>query len=545
MIYIASTLGQKNGGTWPLVEDTAFKGGYQVRADNAARDSIDVLCRKQGMLCYTIDSGKVWVLGSNLTSWSNLNQTIDSASTSVAGLMSASDKLALANLVTNGVTSVTANAPVNSSGGKTPIISMPACTSSVDGYLRASDWTIFNAKGSGNGTVTAVTTNAPLTSSGGTTPVIAMPAASASTAGYLTATDWNTFNNKASGSSSVSEVTGTSPVVSSGGNAPVISMPAATSAINGYLKATDWVIFNSKGSGNVVGVTGTSPVVSSGGTAPVISMAAATSSVNGYLRASDWVLFNSKGNGNVNTVSATSPVVSSGGVDPIISMPAASTSSHGYMTNADKSKLDGIQTSATNYTHPSGDGSLHVPATGTTNSGKFLMAGATAGLLTWDTPIGGVTSVNGQTGAVTLTSSNITGFATTDKVQFAALGVGTATPTVTGEIRATNNITAFYSSDRRLKENIIALPNALARVEMLTGVEFDWTDAYLDLHGGIDDYFLRKHDVGLIAQDLKAVLPEVVGVQDDGYLAVKYDRVVALLVEAIKDLSAEVRALKG
>lgn len=55
----------------------------------------------------------------------------------------------------------------------------------------------------------------------------------------------------------------------------------------------------------------------------------------------------------------------------------------GFMTGADKTKLDGIESGANNYVHPSGDGNLHVPATGTTNNTKALKAGATAGSLSW------------------------------------------------------------------------------------------------------------------------------------------------------------------
>ena len=62
---------------------------------------------------------------------------------------------------------------------------------------------------------------------------------------------------------------------------------------------------------------------------------------------------------------------------------AASTTAAGLMAAADKVKLDGIAASANNYTHPTTDGNLHVPATGTTNNGKFLKAGATAGAFSW------------------------------------------------------------------------------------------------------------------------------------------------------------------
>lgn len=63
----------------------------------------------------------------------------------------------------------------------------------------------------------------------------------------------------------------------------------------------------------------------------------------------------------------------------------ATNSVNGLMSSTDKTKLDGIASGATNYTHPTGDGNLHVPATSTTNSGKVLKAGATAGSAAWGT----------------------------------------------------------------------------------------------------------------------------------------------------------------
>ena len=61
----------------------------------------------------------------------------------------------------------------------------------------------------------------------------------------------------------------------------------------------------------------------------------------------------------------------------------ATTSTAGFMSAGDKTKLDGVATGANNYTHPSGDGNLHLPATGTTNNGRALIAGSTAGSATW------------------------------------------------------------------------------------------------------------------------------------------------------------------
>ncbi len=62
---------------------------------------------------------------------------------------------------------------------------------------------------------------------------------------------------------------------------------------------------------------------------------------------------------------------------------AATISANGFMSSADKSKLDGIAANANNYSHPTGDGNLHVPANGTANNGKFLQATAVAGSYVW------------------------------------------------------------------------------------------------------------------------------------------------------------------
>jgi hypothetical protein len=116
---------------------------------------------------------------------------------------------------------------------------------------------------------------------------------------------------------------------------------------------------------------------------------------------------------------------------------------------------------------------------------------------------------------------------------------------VGGDITATGNITAYFSSDERLKENIKPIENALDKIEKINGVEFDWKDSYIQDMGGEDDYFVRKHDVGVIAQELQEVLPEVVAERKEtGMLAVKYDRIVPLLIQSIKELKKEIEQLK-
>jgi hypothetical protein len=128
---------------------------------------------------------------------------------------------------------------------------------------------------------------------------------------------------------------------------------------------------------------------------------------------------------------------------------------------------------------------------------------------------------------------------TDDNVQFNALGVGTAASTTAGEIRAAGDITAYYSSDERLKENFAPLTGALDKVNAIGGYEFDWKD-------GIEDVVSKTgHDIGVKAQELQAQYPELVHERDNGYLAVDYIKLNAVLIEAVKELSAKVDKLEN
>ena len=126
--------------------------------------------------------------------------------------------------------------------------------------------------------------------------------------------------------------------------------------------------------------------------------------------------------------------------------------------------------------------------------------------------------------------------ATSSDVRFDSIGVNTAAPGTSGVIRAANDIVAFYSSDERLKDNVSNIPNALDKVESLRGVEFDWNDKQEVYEG---------HDIGVIAQDVEKVLPEIVENRDNGYKAVKYEKLTAVLIEAVKELSARVKELEN
>ena len=152
-------------------------------------------------------------------------------------------------------------------------------------------------------------------------------------------------------------------------------------------------------------------------------------------------------------------------------------------------------------------------------------------------------SVSAGTGNSTISIGQAV--ATSSDVQFDSFGVGTAASGTTGQIRATNDITAYYSSDIALKENINPISNALDKISQIGGYTFDWTDKFIKENGGEDDYFMRKKDTGIIAQEIEEILPEVVATRPNGTKAVKYDKLTPLLIQAIKELKTELDELKS
>ena len=148
---------------------------------------------------------------------------------------------------------------------------------------------------------------------------------------------------------------------------------------------------------------------------------------------------------------------------------------------------------------------------------------------------------NGGTGATSASSARTQlSLGTSDHVQFHCLGVGTAASTNGGEIRATNNITAYYSDDR-LKTRLGNIEGALDKVNTLTGFYYEANETAQEL--GYDPV----REVGVSAQDVQAVLPEIVvpAPIDENYLTIRYEKLVPLLVEAIKELSDKVAMLEG
>jgi hypothetical protein len=161
----------------------------------------------------------------------------------------------------------------------------------------------------------------------------------------------------------------------------------------------------------------------------------------------------------------------------------------------------------------------------------------TAGTVTTaaQTAITSVGTLTGLTssGAVSITNATASSSKTTGALIVTG-GVG-----VSGAMYVGGEITA-YASDAALKTNVEVIENALEKVEAIRGVSYDWNDDGLAL--GLND----TKQIGVIAQEVEAVIPELVcDSAHEGYKTVKYDKLTALLIEAVKELSAKVKTLEA
>ena len=138
-------------------------------------------------------------------------------------------------------------------------------------------------------------------------------------------------------------------------------------------------------------------------------------------------------------------------------------------------------------------------------------------------------------GNTTDTSISITNpTASTSKTTGALIvtgGIGTS-----GDVFAGGDVVAYASSDRRLKDNILPIQNPLQKINQIGGYSFEWNVEKQNIYKG--------KDYGVIAQEIEEILPELVDTRENGYKAVKYDKLVSLLIEGIKDLSQQVEELK-
>ena len=247
-----------------------------------------------------------------------------------------------------------------------------------------------------------------------------------------------------------------------------------------------------------------------------------------------------------------------------------------------------IATTITQYTDTNARAAISLTTTGTSGAATY---NNTTGVLNVPIYQGGVTSFNTRTGAVTLSSSDVTtalgftpynatnpsGYTTntgtvtsvsgtssigltvtntittsgqlvigqiSDDLRMRSVRVGSWTgltlPTaVDGKVEASGDIVGFSTSDERLKENIKVIENATDKLSRIRGVKFDWKKEFEHLHG------FEGADMGVIAQDVMAEFPEALTTRESGYLAVRYEKLIGLLVAAVNEQSEEIKALKS
>ena len=193
--------------------------------------------------------------------------------------------------------------------------------------------------------------------------------------------------------------------------------------------------------------------------------------------------------------------------------------------------------------------------TGLSSSGGNgrLLIGNSSNTFTSANLTGTTNRITVTNGSGTITLSAPQDIATTSNPQFGSLGIGTAASGTAGEIRATNQITSFFS-DERLKEDIQEIGGALEKVMTLRGVTYK-PNAIAESFG-----YKKENMVGVIAQDVEKVLPEAVksapfdimlfegkeySQSGQNYKTVQYEKLVPLLIEAIKELNREIEQLKG
>ena len=484
---------------------------------------------------------------------------------------------------------ITSTVPIAIASGGTGANTATGALSALGAYAASNP----NSYTSNLGTVTSVaistaTAGNDITSSvssSTTTPSITLniPTANANNRGVLSSTDWTTFNNKQPAGSYLTSVTADAPLSGSGTSGSHLSIPVATGSANGYLSSSDWTTFNSKQS----------------------ALGTANATISGILSSTDWSTFNNKqpagsyvtSGGALGTPSSgtltncTFPTLNqstTGSAGSVVGSSNTTLSSTELISLIDTSTVvnatgprqkfertftpstsSNYQIAKTTYYGKSADGTTQTMGeiystvvTGSTSTkyeniigfksycesgtnGLFTLGQNAANMMvsvggssfswrpTYYAPNGDNVSTLGLSGTRWSTiygysgnfSSTTNSTSTTTGAIVTAGGVGVAQ-----DVYAGGNVTAY--SDRRLKDNLEIIPNALDKVSKINGYTYTRND------------FNDRKETGVIAQEILEVLPEAVFGSEDSTYSVAYGNMVGLLVEAIKELKAEIEELK-
>jgi hypothetical protein len=191
-------------------------------------------------------------------------------------------------------------------------------------------------------------------------------------------------------------------------------------------------------------------------------------------------------------------------------------------------------------------------ATGTSGTSGATGTSGTSGATGTSGTSGASVSVSGTnnrvvkfTSSTTIGNSNASDDGTTFQIDTSNLkvttsaAIGNINPTgITGRLDAQNDVVAFSTSDERLKENFNPIQYPIEKIKSIHGYEFNWIEELSHNHG------FHGHDVGVIAQEIEKILPEIVTTKFNGYKGVKYEKIIPLLIESIKELHKEIEILK-
>ena len=221
------------------------------------------------------------------------------------------------------------------------------------------------------------------------------------------------------------------------------------------------------------------------------------------------------------------------------------TTDHGVVMFGPEYSGKGSPTYNTNNTILKSNGGHHTLDSNITDTGTLITLGS-------DTTVNGVLSATTFDSLVSqsllndLTNDEVNQLKNIDSVtisntQWGYLGasdqgIATTDDVTFNTLSATGDIVAYASSDRRLKDEIQPISNPIEKISQIGGYSFIWNTEKQHIYKG--------KDYGVIAQEIEEVLPELVDTRENGYKAVKYDRLVSLLIEGIKELSEEVKELK-
>jgi hypothetical protein len=218
-------------------------------------------------------------------------------------------------------------------------------------------------------------------------------------------------------------------------------------------------------------------------------------------------------------------------------------SSHGHHIGDSNISDDGTNISLNSNTQITGSLRVSAGITGSIAATNGVVSGSSqityasissipAGIVSGSSQV----TLSSTTGYGTVINQNLL---TTSDVRHNSLGIGMDASATAGRIDAANDIVAYSSSDIRFKENITPIQNALDKISKISGNTYDWKAENKIEHG------YEGNDVGVIAQEIEAVLPQLVQTRENGFKAVKYDKLVALLIQGIKEQQLQIEELKA